>query len=42
LDRHLKGWWFVIYWSACLVFTLLAMVTAWLDWRVVRSQRGDE
>jgi hypothetical protein len=34
----LRGWLFVGYWLACLLLVLLAMGTAWRDWRDVRRQ----
>lgn len=38
----LRGWWFIGYWLACLVFALLALTTGWLDWRSVRRQLREE
>jgi membrane protein implicated in regulation of membrane protease activity len=35
---RLRGWAFLLYWTACLVFTALAMLTAWLDSRAVRRR----
>ena len=39
LEPHLRGWAFVVYWLACLGFTVAAMVVAWLDWHAVRDPR---
>jgi hypothetical protein len=36
LQPHLRGWVFLCYWLACFVFTVLAMVVAWLDLRAVQ------
>lgn len=41
LDARLRGWWFVFYWTACLVFVLLAMGVAILDWLIMRRRGRD-
>lgn len=42
LKARLDGIAFVIYWTACFVFTFLAMMTALLDiWLIRRKQRQD-
>lgn len=38
LDGRLKGWGFVVYWFACLGFTVAAWILGWLDWHAVRRR----
>lgn len=38
----LRGWLFLGYWLVCFCFALLALVTAWLDWRSVQRQARAE
>lgn len=38
LRAHLSGWGFVVYWLACFVFTMLAILTALLDIWIVRRR----
>ena len=42
LRVRLEGWWFVFYWMGCLGFTLLAMLTALLDWWIIRERSREE
>jgi membrane protein implicated in regulation of membrane protease activity len=42
LEPHLKRMGFVLYWLVCLLFTVLAMVTALLDVRAVRRRTRDQ
>jgi hypothetical protein len=38
LKPHLKGLGFIFYWLLCFAFTLLAMLTALLDFWIVRHR----
>jgi len=38
LSPYLTGIWYLVYWLVCLIFTALAMITALLDMRAVRSR----
>lgn len=42
LDPHLRGWWYVAYWTACMILTLLALATALLDLLLVRQASREE
>jgi hypothetical protein len=42
LREVLRGWLFVAYWLACLGFTLLAILYAWLDLRAIRRRARQE
>lgn len=38
LKPHLSGLGFIFYWLLCFCFTMLAMLTAWLDFWIVRRR----
>ena len=38
LKPHLKGLVFVFYWLSCFVFTMLALLTALLDFWIIRHR----
>lgn len=38
LQPVLRGWLFIGYWLTCLILVLLALGTAWRDWRDVHQQ----
>ncbi len=42
LDEHLGGIWFVGYWFACFMFTILAICAAMLDARALRREIREE
>jgi len=42
LRPHLKGWLFIFYWLLCFGFTLLALLTALLDFWIVRHRSREE
>jgi protein-S-isoprenylcysteine O-methyltransferase Ste14 len=42
LQPHLRGVWFLLYWAACSVLTLLAIATALLDILIIRRRARDE
>ena len=42
LKPYLDGLWFILYWLACFAFTILALLTALLDfWIMRRRMRGE-
>lgn len=42
LAPKLTGWWFVLYWIACLGLVILAVAVALLDWWILRWHRRVE
>ena len=42
LSRRLEGWTFLIYWLGCFVFTLAAMLVAFVDLWAIRQRTRDE
>jgi hypothetical protein len=42
LEKHLRGWGFVIYWLVCLGLLLCAMAIAMLDFLVIRHRQRQE
>lgn len=42
LDPYLKGIWFILYWTACALITVLAIATALLDLIVLRRRARRE
>jgi len=42
LDEHLAGIWFIGYWFACFIFTVLAICAAMLDARALRREIRQE
>jgi hypothetical protein len=42
LKAHLTGVWFILYWGACALLTLLAMFTALLDLLILRRRAREE
>ena len=42
LDKHLKGFSFVLYWLSCFAFTLSAATVALLDIAIVKARSREE
>lgn len=42
LDPHLRGWGYIVYWTICLILTMLALATALLDMLLVRQAGREE
>ncbi len=42
LGSHLQGYWFLVYWAVCFLFTIAALFIALLDMRAVRRRMRRE
>ena len=42
LGSHLQGYWFLLYWAVCFLFTIAALFIALLDMRAVRRRMRSE